>query len=78
MGDLQYRGLDNSLTAKLREAWKLRSGDVYNASYLAEYLPIAHKLLPSNFDWDVASHVTPNLRDKTVDVDLIYTVKAPQ
>ena len=78
MGDLQYRGLDNSLTAKLREAWKLRPGDVYNASYLDEYLPIAHKLLPSNFDWDVASHVTPNLRDKTVDVDLIYTVKALQ
>lgn len=78
MGDLQYRGLDNSLTAKLRNAWKLRPGDVYNASYLEEYLPVAHKLLPSNFDWDVASHVTPNLRDKTVDVDLIYTVKATQ
>jgi outer membrane protein assembly factor BamA len=78
MGDLQYRGLDNSLTAKLRDAWKLRPGDVYNAYYLDEYLPIARKLLPSNFDWDVASHVTPNVRDKTVDVDLIYTVKATQ
>ncbi|MFZ0732078.1 MAG: POTRA domain-containing protein [Candidatus Sulfotelmatobacter sp.] len=78
MGDLQYRGLDNNLTAKLRDAWKLRPGDVYNASYLDEYLPLAHKLLPSNFDWEVASHVTPNLHDKTVDVDLIYTVKAPQ
>lgn len=78
MGDLNYRGLDNSLTAKLRNAWKLRSGDIYNANYLDEYLPIAHRLLPSNFDWDVASHVTPNLRDKTVDVDLIYTVKATQ
>ncbi|HTZ82479.1 MAG TPA: POTRA domain-containing protein [Candidatus Acidoferrales bacterium] len=78
MGDLQYRGLDNSLTAKLRNAWKLRPGDVYNSAYLDEYLPVAHKLLPSNFDWEVASHVTPNLRDKTVDVDLIYTVKALQ
>lgn len=78
MGDLNYRGLDNSLTAKLRNVWKLRAGDVYNADYLDQYLPIAHKLLPSNFDWDVASHVTPNLRDKTVDVDLIYTVKATQ
>jgi hypothetical protein len=35
-------------------------------------------LLPVNFDWDVASHVTANLRDKSVDVDLIYTVKAPK
>jgi outer membrane protein assembly factor BamA len=78
MGDLEFRGLDNSLTAKLREAWKLRPGDVYDASYLEEYLPMAEKLLPRNFDWKAASHVTPNLRDKTVDVDLIYTVSAPR
>lgn len=78
MGDLEFRGLDNSLTAKLREAWKLRQGDVYDASYLEQYLPMAEKLLPRNFDWKAASHVTPNLRDKTVDVDLIYSVSAPR
>ncbi len=76
MGELEFRGLDNSLTAKLRNAWKLRAGDVYNAAYLGEYLPEARKLLPSNFDWDVSSHVTANVREKTVDVDLIYAVKA--
>lgn len=76
MGELEFRGLDNSLTAKLRNAWKLRPGDVYDAGYLAEYLPEARKLLPSNFDWDVSSHVTANVREKTVDVDLIYAVKA--
>jgi outer membrane protein assembly factor BamA len=78
MGELEFRGLDNSLTAKLRSAWKIRPGEVYNASYLDEYLPAAHKLLPSNLDWDVASHVTANMRDKTVDVDLIYSVRAPK
>ncbi len=78
MGDLEFRGLDNSLTAKLRNAWKLRQGDVYDATYLSEYLPAAQKLLPSNFDWDVSSHVTANQREKTVDVDLIYSVKAPK
>jgi len=77
MGDLQFRGLDNSLTAKLRDAWQMRRGDVYNATYLDQYLPEARKLLPSTLDWDVASHVTPN-SDKTVDVDLIYTARAPQ
>ena len=76
MGDLEFRGLDNSLTARLRNAWKLRPGDVYDSTYLSEYLPQAQKLLPRNFDWDVSSHVTPNQRDKTVDVDLIYSVKA--
>jgi outer membrane protein assembly factor BamA len=78
MGELEFRGLDNSLTAKLRNAWKLRAGEVYDATYLNEYLPAARKLLPSGLDWDVASHVTANLRDKTVDVDLIYSVKAPK
>lgn len=78
MGDLEFRGLDNSLIAKLRNAWKLRPGDVYDASYLSEYLPVAHKLLPSTLDWDVSSHATANQRDKTVDVDIIYSVKAPK
>lgn len=77
MGDLEFRGLDNSLTAKLREAWKIRPGDVYDATYLSEYLLAARKLLPPSLDWDVSSHVTANVREKTVDVDLIYTVKVP-
>jgi outer membrane protein insertion porin family len=78
MGELEFRGLDNSLTAKLRNAWKIRPGDVYDSTYLSEYLPAAHKLLPSSLDWDVTPHVTANTRDKTVDVDLIYSVKAPK
>jgi outer membrane protein insertion porin family len=78
MGELEFRGLDNSLTAKLRNAWKLRPGDVYDATYLSEYLPAARKLLPSGLDWDVSSHVTANVRDKTVDVDLDYSAKAPK
>lgn len=78
MGDLEFRGLDNSLMAKLRNAWKIRPGEVYNSTYLNDYLPVAQKLLPTTLDWEVASHVTPNVRDKTVDVDLIYTAKAPK
>lgn len=77
MGELEFRGLDNSLTAKLRDAWKIRHGEVFDATYLDEYLPEAHKLLPARLDWDVTPHVTANLGDKTVDVDLIYSVKAP-
>ena len=78
MGELEFRGLDNSLTAKQRNAWKIRPGDVYDTTYLSEYLPAAHKLLPASLDWEVAQHVTANERDKTVDVDLIYSVKAPK
>jgi outer membrane protein assembly factor BamA len=78
MGELEFRGLDNSLTAKLRNAWKIRPGEVYDSTYLSEYLPAALKLLPTTLDWDVVSHVTANVRDKSVDVDLIYSVKAPK
>jgi len=78
MGELELRGLDNVLTAKLRDAWKLRPGDVYDSSYLQDFLGQARKLLPSRLDWDVASHVTAIPTEKAVDVDLEYTAKAPR
>ena len=78
MGELEFRGIDNNLTARLRAAWKLRPGEVYDATYLKEFLPQARKLLPATLDWDVSTHVTAMTNDKTVDVDLQYTAKAPQ
>ena len=78
MGDIEFRGIDNSLTAKLRSAWKIRQGEIFDATYLKQYLPEAQKLLPTRLDWDIAPHVTDNLRDKTVDVDFQLTVKAPK
>lgn len=78
MGELEFRGIDNALTARLREAWKIRPGDVYDATYLKGFLVQARKLLPASMDWEVAPHVTAMARDKTVDVDLQYTAKAPQ
>ncbi len=78
MGELEFRGIDNNLTAHLRAAWKLHPGDIYDASYLKEFLPQALKLLPANLDWVVDPHVTAIAQNRTVDVDLQYTAKAPQ
>jgi len=78
MGELAFRGIDNNLEAKLRAAWKIRAGDVYDADYLKQYLPQARKLLPASVDWEVSTHVTALVRDRTIDVDLQYTAKAPQ
>ena len=78
MGDLEFRGVDNSLTAKLRNAWKIRQGEVFDATYLKQYLPAAHKLLPASLDWEIDPHVTANVRDKSVDVDFQLTAKAPK
>lgn len=78
MGELEFRGIDNNLTARLRAAWKLHSGDVYDSSYLQEFLPLSRKLLPQTLDWDISDHVTAMAQSKTVDVDLQYTAKAPR
>lgn len=78
MGELQFRGLDNSLITKLRAIWKLRPGDVYDLGYTDEFWPQANKILPANFDWEHAVHLTANVRDKSVDVDIQYTVSAPK
>src|ERR1700680_349646 len=78
MGELEFRGIDNILAAKLRARWKLRPSEVYDSNYLRQFLTEANKLLPTNFDWGIETHVTPNSHDKTVDVEIHYTVKAPQ
>ena len=78
MGELEFRGIDNILAAKLRARWKLRPSEVYDSGYLRQFLTEANKLLPTNFDWGIETHVTPNSHDKSVDVEIHYTVKAPQ
>jgi len=78
MGELEFRGIDNNLTARLRAAWKIRPGDVYDANYLKEFLPLAKKLLPTTVDWEVSTHVTALAHERTVDVDFQYTAKAPK
>jgi outer membrane protein assembly factor BamA len=77
MGELEFRGLDNNLTARLRSVWKIHPGDVYDVTYLKQFLPLARKLLPANLDWEVEPHVTALAGSRTVDVDLHYTAKAP-
>ncbi len=78
MGQLEFRGIDNNLTARLQAAWKIRTGDVYDAGYLEHFVPLARKLLPANLDWEITTHATALTNDKTVDVDVQCTAKAPR
>ena len=76
MGELDIRGVDRAQEQKLRDLWKLRAGDVYNAGALQAFLPEAVKALPRNLDWTTTHHVTANVRDKTVDVEIHFTAQA--
>jgi outer membrane protein assembly factor BamA len=78
MGELDIRGVDRTQESKLRELWRLHPGDVYDAGYLQAYLPQAVKMLPRNFDWTTTHHVTANVKDKTVDVEIHFTAQAPK
>jgi len=76
MGELDIRDVDRAQEQRLRDLWKLRTGDVYNAGYLQAFLVEAVKTLPRNLDWTTTHHVTANVRDKTVDVEIHFTAQA--
>ena len=40
MGNLQIKGLDETNTQYLQEAWKLRRSEVFNASYISHFLMV--------------------------------------
>jgi outer membrane protein assembly factor BamA len=76
MGELEIRGVDRTQEARIREAWKLRRGEVYDAGYLKTFLVEAVKLLPTTVDWTTTHHVTANVREQTVDVELDFIAQA--
>jgi outer membrane protein assembly factor BamA len=78
MGELEIRGVDRTQDTMLREAWKIRAGEVYDAGYLQKYLPAAVKMLPKTVDWTTTHHITANVKDKTVDVEVDFVAQAPK
>jgi outer membrane protein assembly factor BamA len=72
MGELDVEGLDTQAKARMEEAWTLRQGQPYNADYLKKYLRDTGALLPRGVRWGVTVHVTPDAKDKTVDVEIHF------
>jgi len=56
--------------ARLRAEWKLAEGDVYNATYVDEYLTAARDLLPANFS-KANVQTMQNCPEATVQVRLL-------
>jgi outer membrane protein assembly factor BamA len=72
MGELEITGLDTQATARMREAWTLHEGQPYNADYARKFTDDARELLPRGVRWSVAIHETPDVKDKTVDVEIRF------
>jgi outer membrane protein assembly factor BamA len=76
MGDLDIRGLDSRTTTELRGKWTLARGSPYDSSYTKNFIEAAWKSLASQVDWTVNAHEAIDDQEKTVDVSLVYGVRA--
>ncbi|MGA7293784.1 MAG: POTRA domain-containing protein [Terriglobales bacterium] len=72
MGDLEILGLDTQATARMIAAWALPQGQPYNADYLRKFLSDTADILPRGIQWTTEIHETPEVKDKTVDVEIRF------
>jgi len=70
MGKLDIVTDRDATAARLRAAWKLGEGDVYDNTYIDDYLSTAHDILPANFG-KANIQTTQNCREAVVHVRLI-------
>jgi outer membrane protein assembly factor BamA len=75
MGDLEIRGLDSRMTARLEDDWRLRGGDPYDSSYPKQFLDREDKEISVLSDWDVSVRESLNQKEHTVDVTLRFNQK---
>jgi outer membrane protein assembly factor BamA len=68
MGDLDVRGLDSPTTQRLKIAWRLAEGDVYDAGYPEAFLKNLGPKTINILQWDVETHENVDHREKTVDI----------
>jgi outer membrane protein insertion porin family len=75
MGDLDIRGLDARLTARLEDDWRLRGGYPYDSSYPKQFLDREDKEISVLSDWDASVRESLNPKEHTVDVTLRFNQK---
>ena len=69
MGEVEIRGLDSPTTARLKNDWTLRSGEIYDASYVGQFVEQAYKEVG---DWHASVHESLDPQAKTVDVTVRF------
>lgn len=75
MGELEIIGVDSSSKDRLREAWTLREGDIYNAAYTRKFLDEAPRLLPKGLQYSIKLDEELDSKSKTVDVTIHFKVQ---
>jgi outer membrane protein assembly factor BamA len=73
MGEVDLEGLDEKTKARVREDWKLRQGEPYDASYSSRFLHDCMQDLPREVQWYMKVEEAVNDDDKTVDVTLRFS-----
>jgi outer membrane protein assembly factor BamA len=73
MGDVDLEGLDEKTKARVREDWKLRQGQPYDASYSSRFLHDCMEDLPRDVRWYMKVEEAVNDDEKTVDVTLRFS-----
>jgi outer membrane protein assembly factor BamA len=72
MGEIEITGLGTQASAQMRGAWKLLEGQPYNDDYPDKFLNETRKIVPDSGAWAVTKHVTPDVKSKTVDVEIHF------
>jgi len=75
MGDLDIRGLEARMAARLEDDWRLRGGDPYDSSYPKQFLDREDKEISVLSDWDISVRESLNHNEHTVDVTLRFNQK---
>jgi outer membrane protein assembly factor BamA len=75
MGDLDFRGLDARMAARLEDDWRLHGGDPYDSSYPKQFLDREDKEISVLSDWDASVRESLNQKEHTVDVTLRFNQK---
>src|SRR5213075_1634747 len=68
MGKLEVEGLAKNSAEKLRNAWKLREGEPYDRSYIADFLRTFQ--IPAGASYNIEQEV--NEENKVVDTTLVF------
>jgi outer membrane protein assembly factor BamA len=77
MGDFDVEGLDAKATTRLKEDWRLREGEPYDAGYPSRYLEESKRDVPKGGQWSISVDETRNDKDKTVDVTVRFLPASP-